>query len=121
MSMNSPAPGQFALLASKLDEIELELKRIGYWREMEIDPFANLGKDDVPSFLTASSFQDWMQFVFLPNARSAIANRDLPRSSQVGLMALRQWDYQSYVPEAQHLIELLNEFDDLVNAPPNAD
>jgi len=114
--MSDSSSRQVDLLAKKLDEIEAELKRAGYWSEEEIDPFESLPMRGTRSFLTASSFQAWLQLVFLPKARAAVRNRELPRGSQVGLMALRQWDYHSYVPEAQQLVRLLNEFDSLINS-----
>jgi hypothetical protein len=38
----------------------------------------------------------------------------LPKDSQVGIMAMRQYDYHSSVPEAHRLVSLLHEFDELV-------
>jgi hypothetical protein len=54
------------------------------------------------------------QTIFLPDARNAVQTNTLPSDSQVGLMALRQYDYHSSIPEAHPLMQLLNEFDDLV-------
>lgn len=118
--MSTSYSSHLDLLGAKLDEIETELRQVGYWSSEEIDPFEGLPKDQVPSVMTASSFEAWLQFIFLPNARAAIKNRDLPRDSQVGLMALRQWDYHSHVPEAQILVRLLSEFDRLIKSLPRA-
>nr|WP_261361997.1 hypothetical protein [Humisphaera borealis] len=38
----------------------------------------------------------------------------MPIHSQVGLMAMRQYDYHSHVPEAQGLLKLLQDFDELI-------
>jgi len=98
-------------LLEMLGAIEEELRRIGYWKPDEIDPYEDLPEGEVPTFLNASSFEDWLQFVFLPNARSAIAKDQIPNSSSVGIMAMRQYDYHSHVPEAQQLVHLLHSFD----------
>ena len=97
-------------LEHQLDLVEAELRRLGYWSD---DP------PDVPassSFLDAPSFELWLQCVFLPNARDRIKTGNLPERSQVGLMAMRQYDYHSSVPEAHTLVGLLNDFDRLIEA-----
>lgn len=102
-------PGQeLGLVAAKLDAIEAELRRLGYWLQTPpaVPPHS--------SFASGMPFEHWLQLVFLPNARRAVASRQLPDTSQVGLMAIRQYDYHSHVPEAQTLVSLLNEFDALV-------
>ena len=90
-----------------LDEIEAEIKNIGYWEE-------NPPNFECESFLDAPTFELWLQCIFLPNAREAVKTGNYPSNSQVGLMALRQYDYHSYVEEAQHLVSLLHNFDKLV-------
>lgn len=107
-------------IVSKLDAIERELKRIGFWdetldcqsvrkqaveraREQEVSPIANM------------SFENWLQAVFLPHARETVRTNSLPQSSHVGVMAMRQYDYHSHVPEAQPLLKLLYEFDQLIS------
>lgn len=86
------------------------MRRIGYWSDNPPDVPAST------SFLDAPLFELWLQCVFLPNARERIRSGNLPEHSQVGLMAMRQYDYHSSVPEAQTLICLLNDFDRLVEA-----
>jgi uncharacterized protein YqcC (DUF446 family) len=100
----------------KLEEIEGELRSLGWWRAKPIDPFAHLSPEEPRSYLDASTFEDWLQFVFLPNARGAAQGGTLPTSSNVGLMAQRQYDYHEHVVEAQALIRLLSEFDEMVVA-----
>jgi uncharacterized protein YqcC (DUF446 family) len=108
--------GRHASILAQLDEIEKELKTIGYWSADCSDPHAGLAPNEQRSALNASSFEAWLQLVFLPNARNAVASDALPPKSQVGLMALRRYDHHSFVPEAQRLIRLLNDFDQLVEA-----
>jgi len=101
-------------LSQKLDEIEAEMKRIGYWHASPPDLQAQAARGELRSYLDAPSFELWLQALFLPNARHSVQTDTLPSDSQVGLMAMRQYDYHSVVPEAHGLMKLLYEFDDLV-------
>lgn len=103
-----------SMLTQKLDQIEAEMRRIGYWQESLPDFQAKVAYGELRSFLDAPSFETWLQTVFIPNARRAVETDMLPADSQVGLMAMRQYDYHSSVPEAHGLMRLLSEFDDLV-------
>ncbi len=98
-----------ARVAAKLDAIEAEMRRIGFWS-------ATPPAVDARGFLEAPSFELWLQCVFIPNARLAVERKKFPKKSEVGLMAMRQYDYHSYVEEAQGLKRLLEEFDDLIEA-----
>jgi uncharacterized protein YqcC (DUF446 family) len=101
-------------LSEKLDAIEAEMRRIGYWQENPPDLIARYDRGELRSFLDAPSFELWLQAVFLPRARKAVETDSLPRDSQVGVMAMRQYDHHSRVPEAHGLMRLLGEFDELV-------
>ncbi|MCG3139298.1 MAG: hypothetical protein HDKAJFGB_00161 [Anaerolineae bacterium] len=101
-------------LTDKLDEIEAELRRIGYWSENPPDLQAQYAGGSARSYLDAPTFELWLQTIFLPHARQAVATASLPTDSHVGTMALRQYDYHSSVPEAHSLVELLLEFDEMV-------
>ena len=101
-------------LSKKLDEIETEMKRIGYWHANPPDLQAQAARGELRSYLDAPSFELWLQALFLPNARDFIQTESLPSDSQVGLMAMQQYDYHSSVPEAHNLMKLLNDFDDLI-------
>ena len=98
----------------KLDAIEAELRRLGWWCEDPPDLLARFSAGELRTYLDAPSFELWLQCVFLPNARAAAESDALPSSSQVGLMALRQYDCHSSVPEAQPLLGLLHDFDRIV-------
>ena len=104
------APELLSELAACLDAVEAEMKAIGFWIE---DPPDTGSPMEVGLAL-------WLQGVFLPHARQAVADDDLPERSQVGLMALREYDYMGTVEEALPLVRLLNEFDALIlkAAPP---
>lgn len=105
---------QLAAIGRTLDEVEAEMKRIGFWSADPPDLQAAVAQGRIRSFLDAPSFELWLQQIFLPNARKAVAEANLPAQSQVGVMAMRQYDYHSSVPEAQTLLELLSAFDELV-------
>ena len=90
------------------------MKRIGYWTADPPDLQALVRSGEIKTFLDAPGFELWLQCIFLPNARSAARADQLPSRSQVGLMAQRQYDYHSFVPEAQVLRGLLDEFDRII-------
>jgi len=92
---------------AKLDEIESEMKRIHFWSS---DP----PKVEVSHYSEAPTFELWLQCVFLPKARAAAGKSEYPSKSQVGLMALREYNYHTHVEQAQTLLRLLNEFDRLI-------
>ena len=103
--MTDPDALRTALLGT-LDAIEAELKRLGWWTEGA--PPMHEG-DDFPAFGQGlMAFPQWLQWIFLANARAACADLDLPSGSQVGVKAVREFDG---MPEADRLIELLGEFD----------
>lgn len=112
MTVNSDHRSKAVL--AKLDAIEAEMKRVGYWSESPPDLQAEIRAGRLRSFIDAPSFELWLQCVFIPNARAAAASNDLPEQSDVGLMAMRQYDYHSHIPEAQNLLKLLSEFDGIV-------
>ena len=101
-------------LSQKLDQIEAEMKRIGYWQESPPDLQAKAVRGELRSYLDAPSFESWLQTIFLPNARRAVETDSLPADSQVGVIAMRQYDYHSSVSEAHGLMRLLCDFDELV-------
>lgn len=103
-----------AAIAQQLDAIEAEMKAIGFWTDDAPDLRDEVASGKITSYLDAPGFELWLQTIFLPNAREAVKTDQFPATSQVGLMAMRQYDYHSFVPEAQNLLGLLYEFDRLV-------
>ncbi|SDE12423.1 YqcC family protein [Rhodospira trueperi] len=96
-----------AILA-RLDEVETEMKRAGLWLEPLPDPPATGPLDP------ATGFEAWLQGVFLPNARRAAETDSLPPRSQVGVMAMRQYDHDGAMPEALLLVSLLHDVDRMI-------
>lgn len=101
-------------LLAKLDRVENELRSLGWWRTETIDPFPHLAPGEPRSYRDATSFEDWLQFVFLPTARSMARSGKLPDSSHVGDMAQDHYDGREEVLAAQPLVQLLSEFDELM-------
>ena len=100
-------PDQKTVL-SKLEQIESEMLRIGMWQDKPLDPEQY---DFRAAFAgDTMTFSQWLQFIFIPNVRSAAASGKFPASSQVGVQAVREFDG---VDEASGLIILLAEFDAL--------
>ena len=100
-------PDQKTVL-SKLEQIESEMLRIGMWQDKPLDPEQY---DFRAAFAgDTMTFSQWLQFIFIPNVRSAAASGKFPASSQVGVQAVRELDG---VNEASGLISLLVEFDAL--------
>lgn len=99
---------QQLLLNNLLDAIEAELRRLGYL----------IGNPGRITGITSAfgydqiSFEQWLGQVFLPNARTAVASNDLPRSSQVATAAMRNFDGME---ETDTLLGLLSSFDAKIN------
>ena len=88
-----------------LDAIEHELDRLTATTPPLETPFRE-----------GITFENWLRTTFLPNARNAVRTGQLPATSQVGLMAVRQYEHHSSIPEAADLARLLSEFDHAVRA-----
>ena len=94
-------------VGSILDKIETEMKKIGYWSDNPPD-------FSIENFTQAPTFELWLQCTFIPNARKAAEKNEYPEKSEVGLMGMRQYNYHSFIPEAQGLLLLLYEFDKII-------
>jgi uncharacterized protein YqcC (DUF446 family) len=94
-------------LKDKLAAIETELRRLGFLRG-DITPV-----DGVTSAFGSAqmTFEHWLGHAFLPQALNAAESGDLPKSSEVGVAAMRNFDG---LPEADELVSLLTEFDERV-------
>jgi uncharacterized protein YqcC (DUF446 family) len=97
--------------AVKLDQIEAEMRRIGMWSVKPPNPEQFQSRQAF--FADTMSFEQWLQFVFLPHARDAATGKSpFPKSSSVGVRAVREFDGRD---EAHNLGSLLSEFDDLIH------
>jgi uncharacterized protein YqcC (DUF446 family) len=76
-----------AQLVRKLDEIEAEMRRIGYWQaEPPAELLAKAAAGEIGYLDPGFSFEQCLQPVFLPAARPRLEDKDLPRESNVGAM-----------------------------------
>ncbi len=78
-------------LLGKLDEIEAELKTIGYWDDGldSEDLRKKFDKREIESWLDLV-FSQYLQAIFLPEAREAVRDAELPRESFVSVRAARE-------------------------------
>ena len=90
------------------DQIEAELRRIGFWQNQPLRPEQMAFKQAFA--MDTMTFSQWLQFIFLPRVREAVATNSFPKSSSVGAQAVREFDGD---PEADQLVTLLSEFDGL--------
>jgi uncharacterized protein YqcC (DUF446 family) len=84
------------------------MQAIGFWQASPLRPdqlefSAAFGLDKM-------AFSQWLQFIFIPRVREAIATNHFPPSSDVGTQAVREFDTE---PRAARLAILLTEFDSL--------
>lgn len=100
------------LVLKKLEEIEAEMRRIGYWKEKS--PGFDLSECKEAFCADKLSFEEWLQFIFIPHARKAAETNMLPKSSMVGVKAMREYGHMSIVAETLPLIKLLKEFDSII-------
>ena len=109
MSDLSLPPNLTTTLKRIIDEIELEMKQIGYWRT-EALPEKDYQFDQAFAMDTMT-FTQWLQFILIPRVHKILdENGVLPTSSMVATQALREFDGDE---RASKLVDLLIEFDQL--------
>src|SRR5215467_11009020 len=103
------APTQLQQNAARyVDQIEEEMRKIGFWQEQRLRPEQLSFKKAFA--MDTMTFAQWLQFVFVPRVRDAVAANSFPSSSSVGVQAVREFDGDT---DADRLIQLLSEFDAL--------
>ncbi len=100
---------QHEIVDEKIVEIQIEMKRIGYWQS---EPLPEEKHNFHAAFaMDTMAFSQWLQFIFIPRVTSIVeARSEFPSSSSVGAQAIREFDGD---PDAQRLVSLLCEFDAL--------
>lgn len=96
-------------IRKKMDEIEAEMRRIGYWDIQEPAPeaYENMGAFG----MNTMAFAQWLRYVFAPRIESLLeSDGPWPPSSSVGIHAVREFDGSW---EATDLGTLLCQFDEL--------
>jgi uncharacterized protein YqcC (DUF446 family) len=101
----------YHLAALKADEIEIELKRLGRWKN---DYLPEEAFEDMGAFgSNTMSFEQWLQFVLIPRIREIIQEQgDFPSGSNLAPYAIRYFDGDY---EADPLREILYQLDQLIN------
>ena len=94
--------------ARYVDEIEQEMRKIGFWQSQPLRPEQMAFQQAFA--MDTMVFAQWLQFIFLPRVREAIAANQFPGSSSVSTQAIREFDGNL---EASRLVTLLAEFDAL--------
>jgi uncharacterized protein YqcC (DUF446 family) len=104
-------PG-YELVASKIDEIEAEMRRMGVWQSQPLTPEQLDFKEAFGMDLL--TLEQWLQFIFIPNVRGIIAAKGkFPSGSQVADQAFREWVMWGSRDDVERLIQLLRQFDSL--------
>jgi uncharacterized protein YqcC (DUF446 family) len=100
---------QYERAAEAIQQIETELKKIGWWREDSLPEAAfRFEKAFARDTMT---FSQWLQFILIPRVRGIIENQgEFPGQSQVGTQAIREFDGCA---EASDLVDLLCRFDQI--------
>jgi uncharacterized protein YqcC (DUF446 family) len=102
---------RLAALAPQVDALEAELRRLGWWQSAP--PAPERMQFTMAFGIDKLAFGEWLQWVFLPAARSMLAGeRPLPPSSMVGVHAVRELDGDD---DAQMLCTILIRVDTAVN------
>jgi len=102
----------YEIVAAKIAEIEDEMKRVDLWQSEPLQPeqyqFTRAFGGDT------MSFEQWLQFIFIPRVKGIIESRDtFPTSSSVGTYAAREWGWSPLGIDTNRLGTLLSEFDAL--------
>jgi uncharacterized protein YqcC (DUF446 family) len=94
-----------------IDEIEAEIKHIGYWSGR---PMPEPAYQFQAAFaMDTMTFVQWLLFVFIPRVRDLIAHQEkLPSESMVGVQAMREFDGDE---TAERLVSMQSKFDELFN------
>lgn len=101
----------YSLAASKADEIEAELKRMGRWMQNRLpeEYFVNMGAFGSNTM----GFEQWLQFVLLPRIREIIDEKSkFPVGSNLAPYAIRYFDGDN---DSKPLYDMLYNLDQLIN------
>jgi uncharacterized protein YqcC (DUF446 family) len=101
-------------VADQLLAIEMEMRRLGMWESTP--PAAEALQSLVPFCYDTLKFEQWLQWVFLPKMKLALEQQiDFPASSNIATLAEMCFAELQTI-ETAHLLELLKEFDESINA-----
>ena len=84
------------------------MRKIGMWQDQPLRP--EQMEFEQAFAMDTMTFSQWLQFIFVPRVREAVASGEFPSSSSVATQAIREFDGDD---TASHLITLLADFDAL--------
>jgi uncharacterized protein YqcC (DUF446 family) len=98
--------------AQLITAIETEMRAAGFWSE---EPLPEDALEVKAAFgMDKLTFDEWLQYIFIPRVKTIVAQHEqLPDRSMVAVKAVREYDG---VPGADRLLDLLSDFDELINA-----
>jgi uncharacterized protein YqcC (DUF446 family) len=103
----------YEMSSTFLVELELQLKASSLWSTHT--PSAAAMASTAPFACDALSFEQWLQYIFIPKMRQLITtNSPLPTQMAIAPMAEQTWQTQ---PDKQSIIKLLIKFDQLLVNP----
>lgn len=109
-SPEAPKSNQYQIAKDKITAIEAELKQLGRWQNDQLPPekLENMGAFG----MNTMSIEQWIQFILIPRVEKIITEKgDFPLS-QFAVYATRNLDGD---PEGAKLIQLIQEFDAIIN------
>ena len=92
----------------QIDQIEAEMRDIGMWQDQPLQP--EQMEFEQAFAMDTMTFSQWLQFIFVPRVREAVASGEFPSGSSVATQAVREFDGYD---NTDRLITLLSEFDAL--------
>lgn len=101
-------------LSSTLQQLEAELRRLGWWEEAPPGPQALASTQ--PFHADTLAFQQWLQWIFIPRIRELIASEGrLPGRCEITPMGEVAWREKS--DEVEKLLSLLRSLDRQLSPP----
>jgi uncharacterized protein YqcC (DUF446 family) len=102
-------PPNYETVASKVAEIEQELKKMGAWQDKPLP--AEAYRFQRPFGMDTMAFEQWLQFVLIPRVHAIIESKgEFPPHSNLAVHAAREFDGRT---DTDRLFYLLHEFDRL--------
>lgn len=92
-------------------ELEAELRRLGWWEEKQ--PPARAVASQQPFCMDQLSFEQWLQWVFLPRMKTIIETGQ-PLPAQSGIFVYAEECLRHKGSRPAHLLALIQRFDELV-------
>lgn len=108
MKMNTKAEQ----IEQALKEIELVMKKLDIWSDGKNRPDERAFLSQSPFFLDTMSFEQWLEFVFVPRFYELIKN-NLSLPENVVIHTYAQEFYRGRWQEYKELIQILMKFDKL--------